>query len=497
MAIARVTITLAVAALTALGALPTPAGADPARGILGGDPHTVRLRPVLGAVAAERAGRAPHAAREQAAAAVAACDVTRTRAFRAAPGATARADPVGSCVVAATRDSRSRGARLLLGPATITGSDLERVRTVRGKGGAYAMVLHVLDTRAAVLDGFVTAHFHGKAAVTLDGEVVATIALEPDAPAFVPLEGTIRVGLAKRFSGDAARGVQALFTEAQSEQLVDLLGAATMTPEARRIVASVTASVDDKARFAKDCPVREMPDSLVLGCFGHSTLRVLRVDRPDLAPVMVVSAAHEMLHGAYQQLGRKERARIDHELDRVYASLDDPQLAGIVAAYDHGEPGQRLNELHSLLATQVATLSPALERYYRRYFADRRQVVAAFRSYERVFVDLRHRHDALQTQLDEVHASIDATRSQMEAAAARADDLGSRIDSLRAEGRIGESNDLVGAQNDAAGEANALVDRYNSFVDRYNALAGQANSLAASARDLYDSVSAVPSAPAP
>ena len=44
------------------------------------------------------------------------------------------------------------------------------------------------------------------------------------------------------------------------------------------------------------------------------------------------------------------------------------------------EPGQRLNELHSLLGTEVAHLSPALERYSHRYFHDRQGIVSAFQS---------------------------------------------------------------------------------------------------------------------
>ena len=479
--------------LVMLGAVPLAAAAsDPPRGILGGDPHTVRLRPVLGTVPAASRDKFSGTTKAEATAAVAACDVTRTLALRSAPSATAHTDPPGTCVVAAT----DTGARTLLGPATITGSDVERVRTVRGKRNRYSLSLRLMDTRAAALDGFVTAHFHRRAAVTLDGEIVATLGLEDDEPRFVPLDGTLVVALPKGYSGHVVRDLHSRFTQAQSEQLVGLVTAATMTPAARRIVASVTASVDDKSRFADDCPVKEMPGSLVLGCFGRSTLRVLRVDRADLAPVMVVSAAHEMLHGAYQRLARRERTRINREIERVYASLDDPRLTALVAGYDTAEPGRRLDELHSLLPTQVSTLSPVLERYYRRYFVHRDRVVAAFESYERVFTDLEQRHDALEARLDSLQAQVDDARAQMEAAAARADELGSRIDALRGQGHVDESNDLVGPQNDATNEANELVDRFNALVDQYNALVAQVNALVAGARDLYDSVSAVPSAPA-
>ncbi len=59
------------------------------------------------------------------------------------------ASAVGSCVVAATRGGSSTDSRLLLGPATITGSDLRRVRTAHGKGGTYTLALQVIDTRSS------------------------------------------------------------------------------------------------------------------------------------------------------------------------------------------------------------------------------------------------------------------------------------------------------------------------------------------------------------
>jgi hypothetical protein len=285
--------------------------------------------------------------------------------------------------------------------------------------------------------------------------------------------------------------------DARSELLVSLLGRATMTRDARQVVASVTATVDEKARFAADCPVKEAADSLVIGCFGQGTLHVLRVDRPDIAPAMVVSAAHEMLHGVYERLTPKARRHIDALLDSFYATLDDPELKAVVATYEKTEPGQRLDELHSLLPTEVEQLNPALERYYRRYFSDRRKIVAAFTSYDRVFTDLEAKHDALKAQLDGLQAQLDASKKELDAAGAQADNLGSQIDSLRAQGRISESNRLVGPQNAAADRANALLQQYNSLVDQYNAVVSQYNAVVQSDRDLYDSVSAIPSLPGP
>ena len=269
-----------------------------------------------------------------------------------------------------------------------------------------------MGTRAATLDEFVVAHLHGKAAVTLDGETVATIELQPDEPAAVPLDGELTVAPGTGFHATTARGLHAAFDDARSEQLVELLRAATMTAAARRIVASVNASVDDKSQFVDDCPVQETPDSLVFGCYGRGTLRVLRVDRPDLAPMMVVSAAHEMLHGAYERLSRPERGKVDAAIEQAYAAIDDPQLTDLVASYEITEPGERLNELHSILATQETTLPPVLERYYRRYFTDRHRIVTAYLSYDAVFRALDQQHTQLEERLGALDDQLEDAPAQ-------------------------------------------------------------------------------------
>jgi hypothetical protein len=473
----------------------TRAGAAPARGILGGAPHTVRVRPVVGDVGPvprRRPGRVGRAARLTSSAAVAACDPARVNAMRAAPDATAAADPAGACVLSAAQGAPPTRARHLLGPAGLSGNDVASVSMTAHGRKRYALALRVVGSREQTLDAFVAAHFHQRAAVTLDGETVAIVDLQPEASQFTSTQGVFEFASRGGFSETTAHDLRNAFGEARDEQLVGLLESATMTRAARTIVASVTASVDDRSQFVNDCRVREVPNSVVLGCFGHATLRVLRVDRPDLAPVMVVSAAHEMLHGAYLQLGRRERRRVDAELERAYSTIDDPELSDLVAEYAKREPGQRDNELHSLLGTQVRNLSPQLERYYRHYFRDRQSVVGAFESYHQIFTALEQRHDVLQAQLDALDAQLGDLRPRYDDAKAREADLRGQIEALRAQGRIAESNDLVAAQNAAVDEVNALVDQGVALEDQYDAVVTEYNAVVANAHELYDAISATP-----
>ena len=468
---------------------PPRAGATEVRGVVAGDAHTVRIRPVLATVPAAPKRRATASARSAATVALTACDPARPTAVRSAPDASAHQDPTGTCVVSQSHPASRLHDRYLLGPAAFGGSDVTTVTVKKRARNEYALEMTFDASHAQALDDFAAAHFQGQpVAVTLDGTTVANFVLGRGEPSFTGMHGALWFEPAAGFSAATARELRATFTQARQEQLVGLVRATTMTHAAREIIASVNSSVDDKSQFADDCPVREVPDTVVLGCFGGGRLRVLRVDRPDLAPVMTVSMAHEMLHGAYEQLNRKERRAIDTELDRVYDSLSDPQLTKLVDSYATIEPGQRHTELHSLLATQVGTLSPRLERYYRRWFADRQQVVAAFQSYNGVLTALEQRHDELQAQLDAINPQIDDLRARAEDAARRSEDLAGQIEALRTQGRISESNDLVGPQNSAASEANELATQVNALADQYNAVVAEYNRLVESANQIYDSI---------
>ena len=249
--------------------------ADAPPGVLRGEPLTVRVRPLLGEVPMpsgrpSRAERTRPAARAR----VAACDPTAKQALKAAPSASAGHDPADSCVVAAVARLR------IIAPPNCSAPPQSPAATSSRSADAVAPAADdrrscsvSSSTRAGTLDGFVAAHFHGKVAVTLNGATVATMQLEPNEAAAVPLDGEITgaplvPGSPRRPRTDLCNAPSR--TRA-SEQLVGLLDTATMTTAARRVVASLRVSIDDKSRFVDRLPGAGDPDSLVLGCFGQGT----------------------------------------------------------------------------------------------------------------------------------------------------------------------------------------------------------------------------------
>ena len=201
--------------------------------------------------------------------------------------------------------------------------------------------------------------------------------------------------------------------------------------------------------FQGHCPSPEASTLQVLGCYRDASIYVLSVTKPELASVVDVTAAHEMLHAVYDGMDATDRAAVDPQLSAFYDASTDPHLKAIVAKYDQHEPGNRANELHSLIGTQITPLTPALDAYYAEFFRDRAPIAAAYNAYVSVFDGLISRYRDLDAQLDTLSARITSLRDQANAAGGEAQRLGSQIDSLRAQGRFGESNSLVPGQNDA------------------------------------------------
>jgi hypothetical protein len=249
--------------------------------------------------------------------------------------------------------------------------------------------------------------------------------------------------------------------------------------------------LNDKTDFNKNCTMRES-QAIVLGCYATGRIYVFDVTDERISGVRTVTAAHEMLHAAYERLSSGERGKLDKLLQEELARTTDRELLDLMKIYAETEPGQELNELHSLLATEVANLSPDLETYYKKYFTDRQKVVAEYQKYHQVFADLDARATELKGQLDAKSAAIAAATAKYESDSAK---LASDID---------EFNNCAGTVNCFASDAafqraraalmarqsdvKAMVDQINAQVDQYNASVAELNALGIEAQKLNQSI---------
>jgi hypothetical protein len=151
-----------------------------ARGVRSGDAHTVRIRPVLATVPAAPRRRVTRSARAAGVAALAMCDPDRPAAVRTAPDASAPADGTGSCVVAPLDDTAGATGRRLLGPAVLSGNDVEQVRVTPKGRARFGLELRLDDSHVQPLVELDGGHDGERFAVTLDGHIVTTFVVGRD-----------------------------------------------------------------------------------------------------------------------------------------------------------------------------------------------------------------------------------------------------------------------------------------------------------------------------
>jgi hypothetical protein len=271
-------------------------------------------------------------------------------------------------------------------------------------------------------------------------------------------------------AGAAASGAPRVEDDARA-----LVPAAQLTAAGGSLFLGARPRIEDRATFAASC-ASDSSEALVLGCYQarRNRIHVLRVDRPELADVMTVTAAFEALHVAYTRLGRDERERVDAMVDQAFSASRDERLRALAASYASLPDRARHDALHSVLGTQVAQLPGALEQYYDFYFQDRQSVVGAFWSYKAAFdavvTDLARRGDEIRAR----KADVDAVRKQCEAAGAEADRLTASLKETHPRDQL---EVLVVMQNAAVDKANDLARKLVADVAQVNALVAAYNAL--------------------
>ena len=214
----------------------------------------------------------------------------------------------------------------------------------------------------------------------------------------------------------------ALWLYFNRQYVIDLATVATYEPTAQVSEINERVAFTDKghfyfyatkpevaasATFNQDCP-RQEPSSPILGCYASGRIYIYDITNQQLDGIEEVTAAHEMLHAVWERMSQSERDRLTPLLEAAYKANATDELKERIAYYERSQPGEVVNELHSIIPTEVKTLSPELEEYYQQYFKDRQKVVAFHQQYSDVFQDLVKRADSLFADLEQRSRTIDA-----------------------------------------------------------------------------------------
>lgn len=262
-------------------------------------------------------------------------------------------------------------------------------------------------------------------------------------------------------------------------QAIRVLAADTqMTDKAKHIFYVNHPQLVDKAGdFRQQCTISEQ--TIVLGCYHpyQQGIYVYSVKDPRLSGITQVTSAHEMLHAAYDRLSAKEKEYINSQLEDYYQKiLSDARIKAEINSYKQSEPKELVNEMHSIFATEIASLPQSLEIYYQRYFKSRQAVVEFSTRYEAEFTSRTVRAKALEAQLNRLKDKINAEEQILKAEFVAINQERARLDSHDS-AAVDAFNARVDAYNQKIAQYKNDVNTYNSILEQYNAIAGELNTL--------------------
>lgn len=272
-------------------------------------------------------------------------------------------------------------------------------------------------------------------------------------------------------------------------RIVQLADDTTMDDGTRRVFYINHPELDEKQEFKGRCNTAEQ--TIVLGCFiENKGIYLLNVTDERLEGVLEVTAAHETLHAMYARLDESERAKVDKMTADYFATITDERIKSTVENYRAKDPGVVPNELHSILATEVRSLSPELEQYYSQYFKDRKKIVSYSEDYEQAFVDIETKGEQYDARLADLKQRIDANKSDIDALGVKIDNEQKRLDALLAANRVDEYNQAVPGYNALIGQYNRVVNQTKQEIKDYNDLLDERNKLVIQQQELYEVIDA-------
>lgn len=274
-------------------------------------------------------------------------------------------------------------------------------------------------------------------------------------------------------------------------EVITLTENTAMTNKGRRAFYANHPRIEPKDQLRADCQQNEF--TIVLGCYVTGQgIFLFDVKDPRLSGVKEVTAAHEMLHAAYDRLSVRDRKKVNQLLEAELAEVTNPRILQTIDQYRQKDSSIVTNELHSILGTEVRSLSPELEAHYQQFFIDRSKVVALSEQYESEFTSRENQVEAYDQKLTSLKQQIETNEKQLSTMSASIQVERSRLSSLAASQNVGEYNAAVPGFNRQVDRYNDLADATYALIDEHNAIVGKRNELAIEVNDLSQAIDTRP-----
>jgi len=264
----------------------------------------------------------------------------------------------------------------------------------------------------------------------------------------------------------------------------------TMTPRAiHDFYVNHPSLMQDTNTFNQECLQAEQ--AIVLGCYhpNQNGIFIHVVNDPRLNGIEEVTAAHEMLHAAYDRLSSSDKKYVDGLLEDYYKNgLTDQRIQSEINEYKKSEPTQVVNEMHSVFGTEAANLPAPLEAYYKQYFGSRSVVVGFANSYQGEFTTRVAEIDADDAKLNDLKNQISSEEASLKSQLTQINGDRAKLDEERASGQISQYNSDVPGFNTEVDSYNHGVSQLQSDIASYNQLVIDRNSIASELRSLDSAI---------
>jgi flagellar biosynthesis chaperone FliJ len=266
----------------------------------------------------------------------------------------------------------------------------------------------------------------------------------------------------------------------------------TMTAYAQGLFKLNKPEILDKSSFSKPCPNNGGEQTIVLGCYhpDQAGIFLLNETDPRLYGVEQVTAAHEMLHAAYDRLSSNEKAKVNAMLLDYYDhNLHDPRILGEIGIYKKTEPKAVVNEMHSVFGTEIANLPSGLEQYYKKYFTNRQVITNYAAKYQAEFTARQDQITEYNNELTQLKPQISSLELDLNSKSNTISSLQNQLNSFKNSGNIPAYNRGVPTYNNLIDQYNAEVDQIKSLTTQYNQIVNEVNNISLIENQLYQELS--------
>lgn len=215
------------------------------------------------------------------------------------------------------------------------------------------------------------------------------------------------LALQTQFARDLIKG----FSYRSSELVKGVQSDLALTGYGNRVFAATKPELEGSKSFNDHCS-NVSRDTNVLGCYlpNDDRIYVYEVTLDELKVSHKSTLAHELLHAIWERFSEGDKRKLEPLLEAEYQK-HEAEMGEILAYY---EAENRSTELFARVGTEIAEISPELEKYYARVFEDRQKIVNFYQEYAKPMNELKEKIEALKTEILSKKSDIATKRTEYE-----------------------------------------------------------------------------------